>query len=75
MASATLVTHEQVDGTVDCDGPLISTYLTSTKCGKCGGYVQRGRILDAQERTLDHQTFYEMALVLIEDRDGEEEAR
>lgn len=69
MASVTMVTHEQVDAAVECDGPLISTYLNSTKCGKCEQHVPRMRLQEAQEKILDHQTFYGLALVLIDDKE------
>jgi hypothetical protein len=67
MTQVTLIAHREVESDTECEGRLISQYINNVECSECGARLTSARISDAQEKIADHQTFYGLALVLVED--------
>jgi hypothetical protein len=67
VTKATMVKHSDIERDTECEGPLISTYISQTKCGTCGKFLTAEAVRVAAERIEDHQTFYGLALVLVDD--------
>lgn len=65
--TAVLVKHSDIERDTECDGALISTYINNTKCGTCSKHLTAEAVRLAAERIEDHQTFYGLAVVLVEE--------
>lgn len=68
-ATAELAKHSDIEDGAECEGSLISTCLSDVKCGSCGKVLGRKEVVNASDKIEDHQTFYGLALVLIDERD------